>query len=490
MNNFCELKRKARKGFLSLLGRQIGINIVGLAGTVLLARLLSPSDFGVFSIAQFAVTFLSVFTDIGFGASLLRKKETITEKEIETFLATNLGITSFCALFLWLIAPYVVSFYDTLQESHTWLIRSLAVSFLISTLRCVPILLMEKELKFDKIALIDTSETLTYWLFALLLSALGYGIWALVVATFLRSVLGSVSAHRLRPIGLRPRIHAEIFSELIRFGGAYQLHTVLNHLKDTFLPIYIGTVLGATSLGYVNFAKNIVFKASSFTQILKRLLFPVLSNIQSDTEQTKNVIEKTIRLLAQIYFPLAASIIILFPPFVKYVVGPQWAPSIVISHFFAISMSFALTVMPLWQVITVFINPRGLLKYAILLIILEWGLGIIAVKIFGLIGVAISHPLVTVILGSLYIKESRRYVRISFWQCIRNSFITSIISASVLFPLVQVFCHGIGSFIVFATFTFAICFVFPFIFDRAMLHFIKYEIKQIMVLRFNTSMHY
>src|SRR4051794_27413921 len=142
------LGRRARWGVLILGGRTALQQLIVLAGTVYLARVLGPGEFGVFWIVQFALSFFALFGDAGFGAALIQKRDAASQSELSSVFWSQLLLVAFVTSIILATAPWVVRFWPDLPANSAWLLRALSLSLLLTSLRVVPAILMERELLF------------------------------------------------------------------------------------------------------------------------------------------------------------------------------------------------------------------------------------------------------------------------------------------------------------------------------------------------------
>ena len=157
-----DIKKKAVKAFFSLTARQVVLRAMGFVTiNVVLAGILHPSVLGIFNIAQSLLTFFVYFSDIGLAASLIQKKEGITASDIKTTFTIQQILVTILAVILIVFAPQIAGFYE-LDSSGMWLIRALAFSFLLTSLKVIPSVILERELNFRPLVMVEIFENLIY----------------------------------------------------------------------------------------------------------------------------------------------------------------------------------------------------------------------------------------------------------------------------------------------------------------------------------------
>ena len=149
------LQRAARHGVLALVARSMVLQVAGFAGAVVLARLLDPGDFGVFAIVQFALSFFTFFGDSGLAGSLIRQKHEPTQRELSSAFYFQLA-AAFCVMVIVFAAAGGIRYaWPDLPPSAAWLMRALAVDVFLVALRIVPSILLERQLAFGRLAVLE-----------------------------------------------------------------------------------------------------------------------------------------------------------------------------------------------------------------------------------------------------------------------------------------------------------------------------------------------
>jgi PST family polysaccharide transporter len=170
---------------------------------------------------------------------------------------------------------------------------------------------------------------LGYALPALALAAAGYGVWALVGSAVGSNLVRSAALLKLQPHPKWPRIGPEI-RELLRYGSGFTLARVFNYGASQGDNLVVGRVLGIVALGYYNRAfKLMLILVTYFATVTTRVLFPVMSRLQSDRERLRSTYLTGAAVLGLVSAPLGALMVVLAPEIVGVVLGPKWTPTIV-----------------------------------------------------------------------------------------------------------------------------------------------------------------
>lgn len=292
----------------------------------ILARYLTPEDFGLVGIVMVVVGFAQVFTDAGMSAAIVQRQN-ITNNQLSSLYWLNIfsGIAVFCAV--WAVAPVAASFFK--EETLKDLFRLSAATFLIIPFGQQFQFLLQKELKFDTISKIDVASTLFGAALSIALAIFGFGASSIILGALFSALIKSLSLLSKGILMYMPRLYFK-YSDIKDFlsFGLYQMgEKSLNYFASRVDQLIIGKYLGSEQLGYYNIAFNLVIQpVSRINPIINRVAFPLYAQVQNDNERLKRGFLQTTRYLTLINFPLLAGLAAVANPFVSTVYGPQWAP--------------------------------------------------------------------------------------------------------------------------------------------------------------------
>lgn len=402
------IKSKAIRSIGSLLYRQMAGKFISMAGSIFLARILSPDAFGLFAVLFFLLQFFTIFCDAGIGAALIQKKGRLTPDELTTSFWL-LQLLAWCVVGLvFFTAPYVVRFYPTLSSNSVIMIRVLACSLIPSTLKVIPGILLERNLDFTRIARIDIMETLVFQTIALGLAIRGFGAWSLVGAVIGKALTGVVLIYfitRWKPDG---SISPVSIKSLIRFGIPFQGNSILTFIKDAVTPVFVGRVAGQVAVGYVNWAKTFAFMPLMASDVFGRIAFPLFARIQQDKRLLERSVERAIRMLMLIMCPLTVLLLALGPQLTQVIFTGKWMPGIGAFYFYCTAPLVIGVMMPLYSAILSLGQSAILLRLTAFYLVLEWGLGVPLVLNYGFTGIAMSQPVLALASYFCYTRTLRR----------------------------------------------------------------------------------
>jgi PST family polysaccharide transporter len=408
VHDFAELKRKSLTGIGSLLGRQFFVYGIMFAGNIILARILLPQTFGIYAIVTFIVQFFSTFSDVGIGAALIQKKEELNNEELSTLFWLQQMLAFAVVLTVFITAPLAMRIYPALPPVTVWLIRGMAITFLFTSFKTVPAILMERALDFQRIAVVDIAEVVVFQVAAIAFALAGFDVWSFIIAALLKGVLGAGLIYRLS--SWRPSFEYRLSSvrELIHFGIPYQGNTILSFIKDAVTPLFVGAYAGAAAVGYVNWARNFAFAPLVLPNSFGRVAFPAFSRIQHERLLLKDTIERSIRMITLIMFPITAIMLSLGHGLIRLVYTEKWLPAIWAFYLYCTSPAGIGIFLPLGSAIVALGQARTLIVLTLGLIIFEWGLGVPFVIQYGFVGVAMTQPITATLFSYLYLRVLRR----------------------------------------------------------------------------------
>jgi O-antigen/teichoic acid export membrane protein len=299
---------------------------LGFIRTIILARLLTPEDFGLLGIALLSISALETFSKTGFDSALIQKKE-----NVESYLDTAWTVSALRGIVLFSIllfsAPLIARFFNSPEAAL--IIRVIALYTLLAGLRNIGIIFFQKELEFNKQFSYEFSATLVDLTVAITLAFILRNVWALVwgglAARFLRLVLSYV-LHPYRP-GIK--IDREGFQELFGFGKWVFTSGILVFLVTQGDDILLGKLLGVTALGLYQMAYTLAnLPATEVTHMISKITFPAYSKFQEDLPRLREAYLKVLQFTTFVSFPLAGGIFVFASDFIRIFLGNKWMPMV------------------------------------------------------------------------------------------------------------------------------------------------------------------
>jgi len=294
---------------------------------LILARVLSPTEFGIVSAALTVVALAEITGQIGIAPSIVQVKD-LTHAHMATgFVATVLMGFLLALAFYSLSAP-IALLYQMPEVAP--LIEVFALLFAIKGIGMVSEALMQREMRFRTIAILQlVSYLVGYASVAVTLALLGFGVWALVWGQLGQALLLTVGYVLLAHDGLGLGFKWSTFKSMLRFGFGVSLTQIGNYISQNADYFIVGRFLGPEALGFYSRAYLLL---KQFSQIIGRMgdqvLFPTLSSIQDDRQRLQRALNRTLSLVAMLQVPLTALLVITAPEIILVLMGPQWEPAI------------------------------------------------------------------------------------------------------------------------------------------------------------------
>lgn len=320
------LKSKVKNGLKWTFMDQILSQIIFLVFSIFLARMLTPSMFGVVGMITIFSNFAVLFIDLGFSAALIQKKE-VTAAHFSSVFWLNLGIGFLMYAAFYLSAPLISRFYN--QPYLIVLIRVICLSFIITSLSSVQANILIKELQFKKKVIINWIAMLIGYILAFAFAYFGYGVWSLVVMTLSTAVLNSLLYWIVSKwIPLFVFEWAKI-KELSHYGLNFFGDTSVNYWSRNFDNFIIAKVLGSNDLGIYSRAYSLMLlPLRNVSTIVTKVMFPAFSQKQDDIQLLKKYYLSIIQYIALLTFPFMIGLSLVSREFVLLFFGDKWSAMI------------------------------------------------------------------------------------------------------------------------------------------------------------------
>jgi PST family polysaccharide transporter len=297
-----------------------------LALTAALARLLSPSEYGLIGLAMVFVGLATLLSQFGLSVAIVRVPE-LTPRYIRAGFTIAILLGVLCTVTIWLTAPLVATLFD--QPRLTPYLHGLSLLFVLGAPGFIAEALSERNLAWRRLMQVDVvAFVFGNAIPAVTLASLGYGAWALVGSQLGQRLLRSVLLLRAQPHPKAFRLGPEI-RELLHFGSGFTLARVFNYIAFQGDNLVVGRVLGVGPLGFYGRAfKLMMFPVTYFAIIVTKVLFPVMARLQSDPGRLRSAYYTGSSIIALVSAPLSALMVVTAPEIVAILLGPKWTPAV------------------------------------------------------------------------------------------------------------------------------------------------------------------
>jgi len=377
----------------SMIGRISAQGVQFIIG-IILARILSPEEYGTIGLLIVFIAFMQVFVDSGFGKALIQKQDR-TQIDLSTVFFFNIGISLISYFLLWLSAPFIADFYGNIALKN--LLRVLSISLFTSAMFSVHQTIFTIKLDFKTIAKINLITTSLSGLIGVLLAYIGYGVWALVFQILIKSIFSAILMWLY--IDWKPMFFFSKSSikSMFPYGSRLLLSSLLNMSVNNFSNLFIAKFTSIKNLGYYSrgtqFA-DIIF--TLFSSVLDSVLLPSLSKIQNERKRLVLLTKSTIKSAALISFPVLIGLAVVSQPLVKILLGDKWLMSVPIMQILCLAR--LITIISVININVLYVIGRTdlALRQQYLKIIVRILLLVIALN-FGILYVALAELFSTMI---------------------------------------------------------------------------------------------
>lgn len=309
-----------------------GITVGSMA---VLARLLTPTDFGHIAMATVVTELAAVFSNFGFGSILIQRLR-ISRIQIDTMHWSAIGLGAFLTTLVFVLSFFASHMFQDQMVSP--LLRVLCLSFLLEEFVMVPRSLMTRRMLFKQDFYIQIGVMLVRTGTAVVMALNGFGVWSLVGGALASLTLNATVYSLITGYIPRLRFSPTFLKSTWRTNGGYFGNGILFYVNANVDIFLIGRMLGAGILGQYQNARSLTDEVRvRMVQPLQRVLFPAFSAMQNDPERFRDGILRTSRLLALTFMPIGVGIAAVAPELVRVLYGEQWLPMIPVLQVISIS---------------------------------------------------------------------------------------------------------------------------------------------------------
>lgn len=313
-----DVRGRAASGVLLISLRTVAVRGLGLIGNLVLARLLSPQEFGVLAFGLTLILFGRFFADAGIAAGLIRRNQPPQLHELRAILGFQALVSS---IFMVAVALIAVPTGRSGQVAAV-----MAVSVVISSWRAPATLLLERRLDYRSLAAVEVLEGVIFVSASLTAVALGAGVWGVAGAHVIRAAAGSVlmiwkSPH---PV-LRPKLDMGVIRELLGYGLAVSARDFMGLLRLQVINLVTAAVAGLPVLGLYSLADRIMLIPWVVFGSILRVTFPAMARLISAGEDTRSDLERGLKLLTVSAGCLLALIAATAPVLIPSFFGERWS---------------------------------------------------------------------------------------------------------------------------------------------------------------------
>lgn len=303
---------------------------------LIMARLLSPKEFGIVGMLTIFLAVADAFVNSGFSNALIQKKDR-ERIDFSTTFYFNFVLGSVAYAILFIFAPLIANFYN--EPILDNLIKVVGINVFINSLAIVQRAIYVINVDFKTQAKASLVSVIISGIVGVWLAYNGWGVWSLAYQNVLRNVINTILLWLLSKWLPKLEFSWKSFKQLFNFGYKLLLSGLIDTIYNNIYSLVIGKVYSARDLGnYTRAQQFAFFPSSNLTGVLQSVTFPILSSLQDDDKQLENLYRKYIRMSAFVIFPLMMGLAVLSKPLILVLLTDKWIEVVPLLQLMCFSM--------------------------------------------------------------------------------------------------------------------------------------------------------
>lgn len=424
-----ELKHKTKIGLYWKFFEQFSLYGMQFIVGIIMARVLSPEDFGTAAIPAIFIAIAQVFIDSGFALALIRKPE-VSEKDLSTAFQYSIIAGTALYILLYISAPYIASFYQV--PILIPLIRVSTLTFIWNPLLTPQTVILNRKLDFKTPAKVSIASKIVSGILGISVAYMGYGIWALVVASLSSSIVTLFLTWIAVKWLPKERWSGESFKYLWDFGNKMVGAGLLRTLYANIVPVILGKIGGTIQLGIYNRSAQFAsLPSANLTGIINTVTYPVLSKKIDDKEKLREIFIQMVKTSSFIVFPIMILMSALSEPLIILLVTEKWADCIPVLQIMCFTYMFQPVHILNVNLLQVLGRPDLTLKLEIISKCVFPFIIIIAIS-HGLIVLCLTDFFITMVALVLNTHYSGKLLRVGYFMQIKMLLPSILLSLSMM----------------------------------------------------------
>lgn len=319
-----ELKKKAIKGVLWSGIDKAGVKATAFIVSIVIARILSPSDYGIIGMILVFIAIANIFIDSGMSQALVQRKNR-TSADMATAFYFNIVVAVACYAILFSIAPIISRFYQV--ELLTPILRVLGLNIIISSFATVQRANLQAHLDFRTIAFVNLTGVIVSGAVGIYMANAGYGVWALVGQQMSSTGISTLVYWLFGKWHPTVGFSFESFKSLWKFGSKLLATGIVSTILREVYTVAIGKAYRSSELGYYSRAVQTAdMVAVTTNDIINAVTFPILSSLQEDKEKMVEIYSRMLGMTAFFIFPIMTGLAVVASPFISVLLTDKWLP--------------------------------------------------------------------------------------------------------------------------------------------------------------------
>lgn len=415
-------------------GERVCSRIVSFIVTIIIARILTPSDYGVIAMVNVFIELADVIVASGFGSAVIQKKDA-DELDYSSAFYFQVFLSAFLYAVIFFSAPYIQRFYGSQYELLTPVLRILGLRLFLVALNSMQNAYVSKHLQYKKFFFATIIGTLVSAIVGVVAAYRGFGVWALVLQYLINSIVNTfvlwvtVEWHPiLRFSFLR-------LKKLYSYGWKLLTASLLDIGYQKMRDLLIGKVYTSSDLAYYNRGMsypNLI--VSNINTSIDNVIFPVMASEQDDTRLVKAMARRSIKISSYIMFPIMMGLAICGEPLIKLMLTEKWLPAVPYLQIFC----FVYAWQPVHTANLNAIKAMGRSDLYLFLGILKSGIGILALAVsvkYGVLWVAFSSAIVAILGSLINAFPNKKLMNYSYFEQLRDLVPSAMLTLIMAIPV-------------------------------------------------------
>ena len=419
------LKRKTLSGFIWQYAEKCGAQIMNFVVSIILARVLTPDDYGLVGLITVFISISLVFAQSGMGQALVQKKDA-NDEDFSTVFYYSLVFSLVLYIILFFAAPYIAGFYA--EPELALMLRVLGTTVIIGAVNSVQHARVQKDMRFKMFFYATLVGTIVSAIAGIVMAYMGFGVWALVWQQLLSQLINTVVLWFTAK--WRPMLLFSVHKMKQLFGYSWKIlcSSLIDTVYSNIYSLLIGKFYSSADLGYYNRGKQFpMMIVQNVNGSINSVMFPVLSEIQDDKGKFKAAVRRSIKTSTYMMFPLMAGLAAVAEPLVKILLTDKWLPAVPFIQFCCFTYAF-------WPVHTANLQAIKALGRSDVFLKLEiikkiYGIAILVITLpFGLTAMMFGRCFSTIISSFVNASPNKKLMNYSYMEQLKDMLPSMILS--------------------------------------------------------------
>lgn len=442
------LKKQTKKGLYWSAASNFANQGMRFVFSIILARILAPSDYGLIGMLTIFITIIQLFIDSGFSKAIITKQDR-TQLDLSTAFYFNIGVGILGYIILFFSSPFIAAFYKMPLLSS--IMKVTAIGVVINSLNIIPTALYAIRLDFKTPAKISVASNLFTGLLGIFLAYNGWGVWALVF----QSLGGNLLILILNWINVKwfPTFEFSVasFRYMWNYGSKVLGSSIISTVYDNIQPLIIGRFFSAASLGLFSRAHGFAaLPSSNLSGVLNSVSFPLLSKINDDFTRLSDIYRRLVKMSAFVVFPLMIGLAAVSEPLVHFLLPERWYDCIPMLQI----LCFSLMLQPISAVNLNLLNAAKRPDVVLKLEFIKKPLGLVLLFAsipFGIIVMCYANLIICVFAVIVNTLMTSKTLGVPFWNQVKDIapvFLHSIIMGCLVYGTTFLISNNIACLVV------------------------------------------